>query len=291
MIETILNNKIKPLINIQLKNKFLQKKAIIGIIILSVMAFIKAITIINNTSSNGIEINTWDMFNTIINNGFFVFGVYTPILIVITGVFQKRDSSIMNILIRAKDKREWVISNIIATLITAIVINTILYIIFFLISIIFTKYSANWSEFILNTTDFDASSYGLCERGFVTDYSPIQVILLSYLFSNLGILAVIFFRDLLVEQAASLKVANLIIIIGLFLNTIFIGSVATILYNKLRYITITHMFMFGYHNFGYKKEYCIFTVNQSLSIAIVIILLTLFLRIKLSKRMVIKNEI
>lgn len=280
-----------PLIEFKVKDIIFSKVFIISHIILVAIVCILVKGLIDAADMYNFKINNWDIVFRVITFPFLIVYVYIPILIIITNKIQKRDRDIYSVAIRIKEKKKIIFVNTLVEIIIILMSIVMVYGVTVILSLISTSFSVNWSDAILGVGMNPTIAMQLYPSAFITQISPINAFIISFVQLFIGLMLIMAIRDFLCEYLKSFKTAIIITALILFIN--FGLTMIPIILNSsvtIQAFNLSSFVLIWMHNFGELTDY-VLTIGQSIGLGIIIIIIINCVRFLNSRNMVVNNDL
>lgn len=277
-------------VKVQLREEHLAKRLVLSMLLFTIISILLARNLVNSANLYKYEINMWDILFRIITYPYFIVLIFVPVMVAVTSVFSHKDKYMLSVCLRLCKKRTWVIANVISTLIINVLITSCLFIIVLIIGAICSRFEMNWSYTITNVNMQSKIISQLYPNGFVEEYSALAACIIQYFEIILGLTIITFIRDFLSEYFTSIKLANIITAVILFLNFVLMNfPILSKNIEFLEYLTLHNIMILWFHNFSH-SSFGKLTVGQSLLSSIMLLIIILALRILMSRRLVLIND-
>ena len=282
-------NNLKKLQNIIRYNflQFFNAKIFISCFLVVLLASTIMMNKINIYKCNINEnINVWDYVFRVITSPFFLSWVLLPIMIFITFDSIKISNINNNILLRVKTKNIYILSKFLAISLIIILFLISLFIGLFIIGMIESNFnlSLNWSSAIKNESNLEILTNFLYVSNFIRYINPIIASILILLQFFLISIIIVLFRDFIFYCFKSTTSSIIITLIYLGYNFMYFGAIP--------YISTANIAIIWFHKFDNMEEIKtligstnnVQTIQESLIISILLIMVLFFLNIRKAKR-------
>ncbi len=277
--------KIIKLIKLKFKSSKVLKKILVLIGCFTIFFLIFAKNVVDGANLYKFEINFWDIVFRVCTYPFFIIIIFLPTIIIFTGIIYEKNKYMENVYLKVGNKRTIVYGNILSTLIINFIICIAMFFILIVVALFYSEYDIYWSNGILKANIEVSILNQLYPNGFISEYTPSESILFSFMEIFIGLNIVVFIRDLLYEYLTEIKIANIIVSLFIGINYIFMSF--PLLHKSLpllEYVSLHNIMILWYHKFE-TLSFAEISIERSLISSLSILIIVALLRVLFARKM------